>query len=70
MHWNLQKHQEKDGKFFEEYEIIRDVKTLKYQNPGQDSKDKLKEIDSIEKFYIDDDEPKVVKSGGQSTDRN
>lgn len=70
MHWSLQKHQEKDGKFFEEYEIIRDVKTLKYQNPGQDSKDKLKEIDSIEKFYIDGDEPKVVKSGGQSTDRN
>ncbi len=56
------KHQEKDGKFFEVYEIMRDGKTLKYENPGQDSKDNLKEIDSIEKFYIDDAEPKVVKS--------
>ncbi|MBQ9684775.1 hypothetical protein IJV57_04890 [Candidatus Saccharibacteria bacterium] len=47
------KHEEKDGRFFEVFEVIHDGKTIKYKFPPQESKDNLRKIDSIEKFYID-----------------
>ena len=56
------KHIEKNGKFHEVFEIVHDDKTLKYIFPAQDSKDELRGIDSIEKFYINNDDPKDIKS--------
>ena len=57
------KHEEKDGRFFEVFEIIHDGKTIKYKFPPQESKDNLRKIDSIEKFYIDKSSgAKVVKT--------
>ena len=47
------KHEEKDGRFFEVFEVIHDGKTIKYKFPPRESKDNLRKIDSIEKFYID-----------------
>ena len=55
------KHVEKDGKFHEMFEISTDGKPLKYNFPDQDSKDQLREIDSIEKFYVNNDDHKVIK---------
>ena len=57
------KHEEKDGRFFEVFEIIHDGKTIKYKFPPQESKDNLRKIDSIEKFYINKSSgAKVVKT--------
>ena len=57
------KHAEKDGRFFEVFEVIRDGKTIKYKFPPQESKDNLRKIDSIEKFYINKSSgAKVVKT--------
>ena len=57
------KHEEKDGRFFEVFEVIHDGKTIKYKFPPQESKDNLRKIDSIEKFYIDKSSgAKVVKT--------
>ena len=57
------KHEEKDGRFFEVFEVIRDGKTIKYKFPPQESKDNLRKIDSIEKFYIDKSgDAKVAKT--------
>ena len=57
------KHEEKDGRFFEVFEIIHDGKTIKYKFPPQESKDNLRKIDSIEKFYIDKSgDAKVAKT--------
>ena len=36
----------------EQFEIIHEGKKLKYDFPSQKSKDKLRPLDSIEKFYI------------------
>ncbi len=47
------KHEEKDGRFFEVFEVIHDGKAIKYKFPPQESKNNLRKIDSIEKFYID-----------------
>lgn len=55
------KHVEKDGKFHEMFEIPTDGKPLKYNFPDQDSKDRLREIDSIEKFYVNNDDYKDIK---------
>lgn len=55
------KHVEKDGKFHEMFEISTDGKPLKYNFPDQDSKDQLREIDSIEKFYVNNDNHKDIK---------
>ena len=46
------KHVEKNGKYHEQFEIIHEGKKLKYDFPSQKSKDKLRPLDSIEKFYI------------------
>ena len=57
------KHEEKDGRFFEVFEVIHDGKTIKYKFPPQESKNNLRKIDSIEKFYIDKSSgAKVVKT--------
>ena len=56
------KHIEKNGQFHEEFEIVHDGKTLKYSFPPQSSKDKLREIDSIEKFYINGANEKDIKT--------
>ena len=57
------KHEEKDGRFFEVFEVIHDGKTIKYKFPPQESKDNLRKIDSIEKFYINKSSgAKVVKT--------
>ena len=55
------KHVEKDGKFHEVFEIATDDKPLKFNFPDQDSKDQLREIDSIEKFYVNNDDHKDIK---------
>ena len=57
------KHEEKDGRFFEVFEVIHDGKAIKYKFPPQESKNNLRKIDSIEKFYIDKSSgAKVVKT--------
>ena len=56
------KHNEKDGKFTAQYEIMHDGKTLKYETPAEESEDKLKAVDAIEKFYVNDDKPKDIKT--------
>lgn len=55
------KHVEKDGQFHEVFEILHDDKKLKYEFPPKDDKEKLIPVDSIEKFYIKESEPEVVK---------
>ena len=64
------KHNEKDGRFYAEYEIVHDGKTLKYETKGEDSKDDLAKIESIEKFYIDDKNPKVIKTVDDFKNKN
>ncbi len=56
------KHIEKNGEFHEEFEIVHGGKTLKYSFPPQSSNDKLHEIDSIERFYINDANEKEIKT--------
>ena len=56
------KHIEKNGKFHEEFEIVHDGKTLQHSFPPQSSKDKLHEINSIEKFYINGANEKDIKT--------
>ena len=63
------KHVEKDGKYHELFEIAHDGKMLKYNFPPQNSKDKLREIDSIEKFYISDSDPKDIKTMADFADQ-
>ena len=64
------KHREKNDKFFEVYEIICDGKTLKYEASPKDSKDQLKGIDSIEKFYIDNEDSSKIKTAADFSGDN
>ncbi len=62
------KHIEKNGKICEMFEIAYGDKTLKYCYSSQDSKEKLHKIDSIEKFYIDNNNPKIIKTAADFSD--
>ena len=55
------KKKKKDGEFHEVFEIATGDKPLKFNFPDQDSKDQLREIDSIEKFYVNNDDHKDIK---------
>ena len=64
------KHIKKNGEFHELFEISFGGKTLKYSFPTQDSEEKLREIDSIEKFYIDNCDPDTIKTASDFSDKN
>lgn len=55
-------HVSKNGKYHELFEIVHNGKTLKYEYPPQDSEDKLRKIDAIEKFYISENDTKKIKN--------
>ena len=44
------KHEEKDGRFFEVFEVIHDGKTIKYKFPPQESKDNLRKLIQLKNF--------------------
>ncbi len=54
-------HVEKDGQFHEKFEVMHGDKTLEYEFPPKDDKEKLIPVDSIEKFYIKESEPDKIK---------
>ena len=68
------KHEEKNGKFLEVFEIIVNGKTIEYKFPPQESKDGLRKIDSIEKFYINESSssnaPKTLSDITKSSEIN
>lgn len=56
------KHHEKNDKFYAEYEVVYDGKTLKYKSQEKDKKEELPEIDSILKLYINKEKTNEIKA--------